>query len=680
MVGNDDNNRDLHLSTKKKLKLQGKSRNAVDELHTYCRRLKCNDPIYINENGKTTLFISGCYIFSKSPEFTPRTKVNSLDEAKQDVAKQALRWIEHNPTPSFYWKTPGVEDTLTDYIAELAEGVYENRPSSQEVRSVMIHLETEAMVKLHTRLDKKGIPRSSCVTTEYMQALEVCRLSRIIEPKVARRPVSEVEALPMVVSAPAITCMNPQSTAMGAIDTPLVQEKKSTDEILHKGRQEASMRAQRALAIDTFHSNVQRIYDRAMDPDFYDELQILNAILAQEGTQFLRRLQTLSKGYGRKKLAFLQFVLDSFSDDLIEDYSRGYRLGERSWTAKDLTRFSQLKQKDLLGIFESVVSSLGYDAAGHLNLFLNWHKNGMFKTVTNISSRVGNKTQHYFEKLLELESVGLFDLMDEVTSLSGGNPATLLSGYFYCRKDHTSQRMLKVEEKRPGTISQILENGLRYDQLNIFREINTLIESSSENRVTTNFFRFLARSKINGALGYLCHIDDLASPSGNPANFLKVSLQLYHCGVHTWALNNSGIIGNDLLFFQKLFLIVEMIINGQASPAVLQAITEIQRLAPALLGNCGINSNPPFHQMTAAASQAPDMSLPPVPGPPQPVIEGVSELSLPGFQIPAAMQKPLPAGASGRSTHRNMGKSSSSLSAIPGKKAPKSGFKTRARK
>ncbi|KAJ8066497.1 hypothetical protein OCU04_005556 [Sclerotinia nivalis] len=357
---------------------------------------------------------------------------------------------------------------------------------------------------------------------------------------------------------------------------------------------------------------------------------MLTAIISQDGIRFLRQLLLLSDGHGKNRLQFLQYVLDSFSGDLIQDISKGYLHGERSWTEKNVRHFAELKQRGLLGVFNSVASSLGYDSEKHLNLFLSWHRNGMFQTVTNLSRRVGPQTQHYLEKLLQLEDAGLFALMDEVTTLSEGRPARLLDSYMYCKKDETSQRLLKLEEKSPGTSSQILQDALRYNQLNIFREINMLIGNSNDNRGITNFFRILARSKENGALGYLCEIDGMTPLVDDLARFFEVSLQLYRCGVHTWAVNNSQLIGYDLMFFRRMFFAFAAAEYGKASPAVSEAIALVNRLESAIAAHEAMNNSAQVNPTSIVATPASDMHCKPLPTLPKPASKAKSQVSLPG--------------------------------------------------
>ncbi|KAF7857022.1 hypothetical protein EAF04_009782 [Stromatinia cepivora] len=557
----------------------------VHELYDYCEKHRCDPPNYISEHNRLTLVLSGSYIFSKIPEFRPKNKVRNNNEAKIDLAKQALRWIQNNPPPSFDWKNPRTEDLLTDFIAELAEGVYESGSNPKEVKDFLIYLEAKAMSKLFDRLENRGVPKSSIGTPEYRRALD--------EP--------------------------PRRTATNTVNTTLAEEKLPPLTVVEK-----------------VWLHVGKICDRAAIEDLDDELRMLTAIISQDGIRFLRQLQLLSDGHGKNRLQFLQYVLDSFSGGLIQDISKGYLHGERSWSEKNVRHFAELKQRGLLGVFNSVALSLGYDAEKHSNLFLRRHQNGMFQTVTNLSTRVGPKTQHYLEKLLQLEDAGLFALMDEVTTLSEGRPTRLLDSYMYRKRDETSQRLLKLEEKSPGRSSQVLEEALRYNQLNIFREINTLIGASGDSRGVTNFFRILARSKESGALGYLCEIDGIAPLVGDLSRFLEVSLQLYRCGVHTWAVNNSLLIGYDLMFFRRMFFAFAAAEYGQASPAVAEAIALVNRLESVVAAHDAMNNTAQVNQTSIVATAASDMHRKPLPTLPKPASKAKSQLIPPGSQPPTS--------------------------------------------
>ncbi|KAJ8066498.1 hypothetical protein OCU04_005557 [Sclerotinia nivalis] len=76
----------------------------VHDLYDYCQKHRCDPPHYIFDHNRLTLVLSGSYIFSKTPEFRPKNKVRNNNEAKIDLAKQALRWIEvSNPNYTKLW-------------------------------------------------------------------------------------------------------------------------------------------------------------------------------------------------------------------------------------------------------------------------------------------------------------------------------------------------------------------------------------------------------------------------------------------------------------------------------------------------------------------------------------------------------------------------------------------------
>ncbi|TGO45186.1 hypothetical protein BCON_0414g00010 [Botryotinia convoluta] len=448
-----------------KLKEGESKADPVTQLHKFCQQHNCDDPKYVSEHRKLTLVLSGTHIFNNIPEFRPKKKFKNHAEGKVDVAKQALRWIQENPSPSLYWKDPKTAELVTDIIAELAEGVYENGTDKKAMIDFMEFLKKKAKDKLRDRLEKKGVPKTSCGTPQYTRALEVCRLSHV--------SCTAASAYPEIICAPNVVFKEIPKPIISTIKPALAQENTALST---------------ATDILSPALNVGAMGNIALVKDLDDTLRLLTAIISQDGYKFLDRLQVLSNRHGKKRLEFLQYLMDFFSEDLIKDISGDFLRGERTWTEKNMAQFSQVQSKDLLGVFNSVASSLGYKSEEHLKLFLSWHQNGMFKTITDLSKRVGAKTQHYLEKLLELEGAGLFTIMDEATTISEGKPARLLSSYICRQTDDISQRLRKIEEQKPGKTSQILSDALRYHQLNIFREINTLIGDSSDGQRIRNHF------------------------------------------------------------------------------------------------------------------------------------------------------------------------------------------------
>ncbi|KAF7910776.1 uncharacterized protein EAF01_002285 [Botrytis porri] len=506
---------------------------SVLQLHEFCQRHHCDLPKYIFENKRLTLFLSGTHVFSKIPEFQSKNKVRSHVEGEIDVAKQAIRWIQNSPSPSLYWKNSKTEELITDFMAELGDGVYENGTDKKDLVSFMQYLEDKAKDKLRDRLERKGVPKKSCGTPpQYTSAFEVCRLSHVT--------CTAANAYPEIICAPNVV-----------FKTDNFHDRTNFGNTIAYTTISPSPKQERLpplTDLEKFYGSVGVMGNIALVKDLDDKLRLLIAIMSQDGYKFLARLQVLSIRHGKKRLEFLQYLMDFFCEDLIKDITGDFLRGERSWTEKNMAQFSQVQSKNLFGVFNSVASSLGYKSEENLKLFLSWHQN-----------------------------------------------------------DEISQRLRKIEEQKPGKTSQIPSDALRYHQLNIFREINTFIGDSSDGQRIKNHFIFLADCSVKGALGFLAAIDHAAGSFGI-VRFLEFSLQLYHCGVYRWALNNKHVIGNDAMFFQKVFLLVRALNDRTASQAVKDVVATIEQLVPAgILAN---NATTPISQ--GAQAPTPDSSPAPI--------------------------------------------------------------------
>ncbi|TGO18587.1 hypothetical protein BTUL_0009g01070 [Botrytis tulipae] len=174
---NKKSNRLVRHVAEKKAKVQSRLEASIKELSDTCRKLRCDRPIYFLENGKICISLAGSYAFSNAPIFKSRNKIINVEKTRLDVTQQALRWIEHNPPPPYYWKDGEAENTLVDLFSELALGVYENDTRREEVQKAMLHLEGKIMAKLCKRVKSKK--STELDPAKYERALDICRFSRL---------------------------------------------------------------------------------------------------------------------------------------------------------------------------------------------------------------------------------------------------------------------------------------------------------------------------------------------------------------------------------------------------------------------------------------------------------------------------------------------------------------------
>ncbi|ESZ91035.1 hypothetical protein SBOR_8577 [Sclerotinia borealis F-4128] len=521
MAASNNNNCESCRSKKKKLKPEKKPRDAVGELHAYCRKLRCKIPTYTSKDHETILTLSGSYLFSKSPDFIPKAKAKTRLEAKQDVAKQALRWIQHNDPPSFHWKDRDAENTLTDLIAELAESIYESSPSS-EVKKVVIYLEGVAIAKFQARLETKAVPRSSIATPEYRQALDVCRLPQVAA--IGMTIVSDAEdkghRLAALSERNSVSYQEKatlkESVAKSAygFDTsaPAHAHRRAPFEILPRHANDTEL----ARWLDNF----SELYDKYRND--HARLRFISAVLSATGDSFVTKLHELSTESPLKGISLLEFILQRYSPEIIKSLSTRGQVNNISPECR-LAHILDMSESGLLPTFSTVVKELGDKAETHLQHFLQWHKNGMLNTVLTLSVFVGNRTPEFIKRLLDLESTKLLPLIDAVIAETNGEPVPLLQCFLRWNKNDVAERLLDFEAHNEGNAMSLVEAALEFGKLGVLPYVKNLLTESRFDGTPYHFFRQLCKWQTNKSLHQLCNID--RATAGNTPEFLNLAFR-----------------------------------------------------------------------------------------------------------------------------------------------------------
>ncbi|TEY71212.1 hypothetical protein BOTCAL_0098g00010 [Botryotinia calthae] len=602
----------LHLA-EKKAKTQRKVGDAVKELYMKCRHLKCDPPIYFLENGKTCVSLAGSYAFSKAPDFKARNKAENKEEARLDVAKQALRWIEHNTPPPYYWRDIEAEKTVVDLMSELALGIYENDTSPGEVDEVMLYLEETIEDRLCELLESKGVTKLD--PAKHRRALDAWRFPRPAEMVVATEHASDKE-VSKTTSAPNIvysdqsqqteadlsfqprlndaTTSVPTTTTVSTIDgttKPAYVEKVDAD--VNELVSESDSTTPRNLDDSTSDShttasgfilrddvvatslpgiNMETVV-KWMTGSFnnycdyhndHDRMHIVSTILSKDGDSFVSKVRELGANVSVNEIQLLEFILQQYNPAIVERLwgSKGLQTPKNPG-AYDLEQFLNICDDGFLPVCDEISKKLRGGAKVFLSHFLNWHKNGMLSRVLSLSARVGDRTQEFIDRLLKLENTGLLPLIDAVIAETEGKPVPLLESFLRWNKNDVAQRLLDFDVRGEMSATSLVEAALDFGRCNILKDVRSLLNEAQFNGKPDVFFRKLRKWQRNKSLKYLDMFDQVTSDKS--PEFLDLALRMCETGLMKHITENRELIGDrPYSFFNDMFGVSRLIVNGEA--------------------------------------------------------------------------------------------------------------------
>ncbi|KAF7902412.1 hypothetical protein EAF00_002315 [Botryotinia globosa] len=600
----------LHAAEKKTM-VQSKLEASIKELCATCRKLRCDGPIYSLENGKICLKLAGSYAFSKAPVFKSINKILDVEKTRLEVTKQALRWIEYNPPPPYYWKDAEAENALVHLFSELALGVYDDDTRQEEVLQAMLYLENKIMAKLGERLKRKY--KSELDPARYKQALDFCRFSRLADKTTIGEHAND-KVSTVLFKADTVYTVQSQQTEVdlsyqlhlnnattSVPSATAVSTNDGTNESVY-GDQVAADFNEPASESDT--PAPDNLDESASDPDtctrgfilrssvveshlpgismetvlkwmsgsfrnychYHDDrdrMQMVSTILSKDGDSLMAKLKELGTSVPVKNVKLIELILQSHGPEVVERlWGSVVRQNSKHPGAHDLEQFLNLYDGGLLSICGEISKELGGSAKLFLDQFLNWHRNGMLDRVLSLAAHVGDRTQEFIDRLLKLQNTKLLPLIDAVIAETDGKPVPLLESFLRWNKNNVAQRFLDFDALGEMDLTSFVEAALDFGKWNILADVRSLVFEAEFYGKPDVFFRQLRKWRNNKSLQYLRIFDQVTSDRS--PEFLDLALKMCETGVWKHIIENRELIGDlPRCFFNDMFGVSKMIVKGE---------------------------------------------------------------------------------------------------------------------
>ncbi|KAF7934417.1 hypothetical protein EAE99_002869 [Botrytis elliptica] len=601
-----------HLA-EKNAKFHSKVEASIRELYATCRKLRCDRPIYFLKDGKIYVRLAGSYAFSKAPDFKSRNKIIDVEKARLDVTQQALRWIEHNPPPPYYWKDVEAENTLVDLISELALGTYENDTRHEEVQKGMLYLQGKIMAKLCERF--KGKKSNELDPAKYERALNICRFARLADRTIIGEHANDKVSMALSEANTVYTDQSQQTGADLSCQLPLnngttsvpttmtVSTNEGTNESIYREQVAADVKNEPvsesdAPAPDTLDESAsdpdtctrgfilrnslveRRLPGMSMETvvnwmaksfnkycDYHNDrvrMHIVSTILSKDGDSLVSKVEELGSNVSVKNVKLMELILQSYSSETVERlWDSKRRQPSKSPGAYDLEQFLNMCDSGLLPICNEISKELPGHANLFLSRFLSWQRNGMMGRVLSLSVHVGDKTQEFIDRLLKLQKIELLPLIDAVIAETDGKPVPLLESFLRWNKNNIAQRLLDFDACGEMSALSLVEAALDLGHWNILGDIRSLLIEAEFNGKPDHFFRQLRKWQRNRSFQYLHRLDQVTSDKS--PEFLDLALKMCETGLMRHISENRELIGDRPCgFFDDMFGVARMIVNGEA--------------------------------------------------------------------------------------------------------------------
>ncbi|KAF7888565.1 uncharacterized protein EAF02_003106 [Botrytis sinoallii] len=502
-------------------------------------------------------------------------KIIDVEKARLDVTQQALRWIEHNPPPPYYWKDFEAENTLVDLISELALGTYENDTRHEEVQKGMLYLQGKIMAKLCERF--KGKKANELDPAKYERALNICRFARLADRTIIGEHANDKVSMALSEANTVYTDQSQQTGADLSCQLPLnngttsvpmtmtVSTNEGTNESAYGEQVAADVKNEPvsesdAPAPDTLDESAsdpdtctrgfilrnslveRRLPGMSMETvvnwmaksfnkycDYHNDrvrMHIISTILSKDGDSFVSKVEELGSNVSVKNVEVMELILQSYSSETVK----------RLWDSKRR---------------QTSKGPGSYDLEQFLNI------------VLSLSVHVGDKTQEFIDRLLKLQKIELLPLIDAVIAETDGKPVPLLESFLRWNKNNIAQRLLDFDACGEMSALSLVEAALDLGHWNILGGIRSLLIEAEFNGKPDHFFRQLRKWQRNRSFQYLHRLDQVTSDKS--PEFLDLALKMCETGLMRHISENRELIGDRPCgFFDDMFGVARMIVNVEA--------------------------------------------------------------------------------------------------------------------